>query len=142
MRNRHIMFITIEHRNLEIRKHVTTSCSGTKPFYKLWVKGFDIRRRDTILLCCLIHLAPISCDSYRAQIHLLRRSPKVDRLVWCLNFNSLTFFKSPTNLRALPVRDVTRTLSSRSVISGYCDISEWHVRPTRALPPTSRFAPN
>ena len=22
-----------EHRNLRIRKHVTTSCSGTKPFY-------------------------------------------------------------------------------------------------------------
>ena len=22
-----------EHRNLGIRKHVTTSCSGTKPFY-------------------------------------------------------------------------------------------------------------
>ena len=22
-----------EHRNLKIRKHVTTSCSGTKPFY-------------------------------------------------------------------------------------------------------------
>ena len=33
VRNGHIMFITIEHRNLEIRKHVTTSCSGTKPFY-------------------------------------------------------------------------------------------------------------
>ena len=33
VRNRHIMFITIEHRNLGIRKHVTTSCSGTKPFY-------------------------------------------------------------------------------------------------------------
>ena len=22
-----------EHRNLEIRKHITTSCSSTKPFY-------------------------------------------------------------------------------------------------------------
>ena len=33
VRNRHVMFITIEHRNLEIRKHVTTFCSGTKPFY-------------------------------------------------------------------------------------------------------------
>ena len=25
--------IYIEHRNLEIQKDVTTSCSGTKPFY-------------------------------------------------------------------------------------------------------------
>ena len=32
VRNRHIMFITIEDRNLEIRKHLT-SYSGTKPFY-------------------------------------------------------------------------------------------------------------
>ena len=37
VRNRHVMFINDrtykEHRNLGIRKHVTTSCSGTKPFY-------------------------------------------------------------------------------------------------------------
>ena len=40
MRNVRGTFITyicntsrIEHKNLEIRKHVTTSCSGTKPFY-------------------------------------------------------------------------------------------------------------
>ena len=32
VRKRHIMIITIEHRNLEIRKQVTTS-SATKPFY-------------------------------------------------------------------------------------------------------------
>ena len=56
----------IEHRNLEIRKHVTTSCSGTKPFYYFRVKGFDIRRRDTIFLCWLLHLplsraAPMAC---------------------------------------------------------------------------------
>ena len=63
-------------------------------------------------------------------------------LVWRPAFNSLTFFRFPTNLRALPVRDVTRTLSPRSVISGYCDISEWNVHPARALPPTSMFAPN
>ena len=31
--NGHRMLIMIEHRNLGIRKHVTTSCSGTKPFY-------------------------------------------------------------------------------------------------------------
>ena len=33
VRNGHIIIITIEHRNLGIRQHVTTSCSGTKPFY-------------------------------------------------------------------------------------------------------------
>ena len=80
--------------------------------------------------------------SYSSDPHLLWRAPKVDRLRPVSSLNSLTFFKSPTNLRALPVRDVTRTLSPRSVISGYCDISEWHVRPERALPPISRFAPN
>ena len=37
VQNRHVMFINDrtykEHRNLGIRKHVTTSCSGAKPFY-------------------------------------------------------------------------------------------------------------
>ena len=31
--NVHYYRIYKEHRNLGIRKHVTTSCSGTKPFY-------------------------------------------------------------------------------------------------------------
>ena len=78
----------------------------------------------------------------RANSSRLSEPQKSNLLVRRLVFNSLTLFKSPTNLRALPVRDVTRTLSPRSVISGYCDIFEWHVRPVRALPPTSRFAPN
>ena len=33
VRNRHVMFITTEHKEQESQKHVTTSCSGAKPFY-------------------------------------------------------------------------------------------------------------
>ena len=52
--NGHRMLITIEHiKNIGIRKHITTSCSGTKPFYQLWVEGFDVRRRDTIFYAVL-----------------------------------------------------------------------------------------
>ncbi len=67
---------------------------------------------------------------------------KSNLFVWRLVLNSLTFFKSHTNLRALPVRDVTLTLSLRFV-SDYWDISEWHVRSVRAhtLPPASRLHP-
>ena len=78
----------------------------------------------------------------RANSSRLSEPQKSNLLVRRLISNSLTFFKSPTNLHALPVRDVTHTLTPRSVISGYRDISEWHVRPARVLPPTSRFAPN
>ena len=79
-----------EHRNLGIRKHVTTSCSGTKPFYYFWVKSFDISRRDTILLCCLIHLASNSSGPHRAQVRLASASSERSltsglSLVSCLN---------------------------------------------------------
>ena len=98
-----------EHRNLEIRKHVTTSCSGTKPFYQLWVKGFDTRRRDTIFNAVLViwppsRAAPIGCK-FASRL----RAPKVDRLRPVSNLNSVTFFRFSQNLRALPVRDVTCT---------------------------------
>ena len=117
-----------EQRNLGIRKHVTTSCSGTKPFYQLWVKGFDVRREDTIFYAVLF-IWPLS----RAPPPIGRklasrlRAPKVDPSRLASSTRLFLSSNSHTNLRALPVRDVTRTLSPRFV-SEYCDI--WVIPPS------------
>ena len=74
--NGHRMLITIEHRNLGIRKHVTTSCSGTKPFYYLWIKGFGVRRRDTIFYAVLFIWPPSRAAPHRAQVRLAPASSK------------------------------------------------------------------
>ena len=91
------MFITIEHiKNIGISKFENTLrlvCSGTKPSYYFWVKGFDIRRRDTIFYAVLFiwppsRAAPIGCK-FASRL----RAPKVDppRLASStqLSFNSL-----------------------------------------------------
>ena len=121
----------VEHRNLRIRKHVTTSCSGTKPFYYFWVKGFVIRREaqsyySGFIIWPLSRAAPMARKFVSPQ-----RAPKVEPPRSASSFNSLSFLQIPQILRALPVREVIHTLSSRFV-SGYFDISEWHVRPPRA----------
>ena len=41
------LHISIEHRISKFEKHVTTSQFRYETFYYLWVKGFDIRKRDT-----------------------------------------------------------------------------------------------
>ena len=41
------LYIYIEHRNLETRKTFTTSLFRYETCYYFWVKGFDIRKRDT-----------------------------------------------------------------------------------------------
>ena len=93
MRNGHIMFITIEHRNLRIRKHVTTSCSGTKPFYQLWVKGFDVRRWDSIFYAVLFIWPPTRADPHRAQVRLASASSKSRSFSFGVEFPTLSFFK-------------------------------------------------
>ena len=76
--NGHRMFITIEHNNLGIRKHLTTSCSGTKPFYYLWVKGFDVRRRDTIFYGVLFIWPPSWAAPIGRKFASRLRAPKID----------------------------------------------------------------
>ena len=118
-----------EHRNLEIRKHVTTLS------YR-----FRHKEERHNLLCCLIHLAPISSGPHRAQVRIASASSKSRSS----SFSVLTFFKFfSTNLCALPVRDVTRTpspVSSRTIVTS---LSDTFVRPRApAFTPASMFAPN
>ena len=146
LQNGHRMLVTYihnvhiensEHRNLEIRKHVMTSCSGTKPFYYFWVKGFNIRREtqsfyDGFFIWLLSRAAPMACKFVSAQ-----RAPKVKPPRSTSSFNSLTFFEIPKILRALLVRDVTCTLSlisssqaimtSLSHMSALCACTRYHL---------------
>ena len=62
---------------------------------------------------------------WHANSSHLSEPQKTNLLVRRLASNSLNFLQIPKNLHALPVRDVTRTLSSCFIL-GYCDISEWH----------------
>ena len=129
MQNGHLMLIAIEHRNLEIRKHVTTSCSGTKPFYKLWVRGLDIRRRDTMFFAVLFIWPPSRAPPppLRAQVCLPSASSKSRSFSLASITQVSNFLQISTNPCALPVRDVTRTPSpvlSRSIVT-----SEWHLHP-------------
>ena len=116
-----------EHRNLEIRKHVTTSCSGTKPFYYLWVKGFDIRR-ETQSYYSLFIIWPLSRAVTMARKFVSpQRAPKVEPLRSAFSFNSFNFLQIPKNLHALPVSDVTRTSSpvssSQTIVTSLSDMS-------------------
>ena len=136
VQNGHQMLVTylhnVEHRNLEIRKQVTTSCSGTKPFYYFWVKGFDIRRETQsfyagFFIWPLSHAAPMA-----HKFVLPQRAPKVKPPHSASSFNSLTFFEIPKILCALSVHDITCTLSpvssSQAIVTSLSDMSALCVR--------------
>ena len=130
-----------EHRNPGIRKHITTPCSGTKPFYWLWVKGFDVRGRDTIFYAVLFIWPPTRAALIGRSFASRLRAPKVDPSRLASNFQLFNFFRFSQNLRALSVRDVTRTLSTRFVSDNY-DI--WVIPPSisaPALTPASMLHP-
>ena len=136
MRNGH-MFITIEHiKNIGISKlenMYRLVCSGTKPFYYFWVKGFDTRRRDIIFDVVVFiwppsRAAPIGCK-FTSRL----RAPKVDPPRLASSTQLSNFLQILANHRALLVRDVTRTLSP-PFVSDYCDISEWHLHPPARTP--------
>ena len=121
-----------EHRNLEIRKHVTTSLFRYETF--LLLLSFDTRREIQsfyagFFIWPLSRVAPMACKFVAPQ-----RTPKVEPPRSASNFNSLNFLQIPKILRALPVDDVTRTSSpvssSQAIVTS---LSE------RALPPASRL---
>ena len=138
----HIYIYHIEHRNLEIRKHVTTSLFRYETFfYYFWVKGFNIRRETQsfyagFFICPLSRAAPMARKFVSPQ-----RAPKVEPPRSASSFNSLTFFKFPPNPPRASGAWRHPHFVTRFIISGYCDISEWHVRSVcaRALPPASKL---
>ena len=137
-----------EHRNVEIRKHVTTSCSGTKPFYYFWVKGFDIRRRDTLFYAVLFIWPPSRAASIGHKFASRLRARKVDppRLVSSVQLsNFLQISHKPP--RASGAWHHPHPVTPFRHLGLLWHL--WVARPpcalvttARSLPPTSRFAPN
>ena len=120
-----------QRQNTGISKFENTQrlvCSGTKPFYYFWVKGFDIRRRDTIL-----HAVPPIWPPSRAaptgrKVAPRPRAPKVDPPRLASSFQLPNFLSILHKL----LRASGAWRHSHSVtrfVSDYCDISEWHFRP-------------
>ena len=66
------LHIYIEHRILKFEKHVTTSQFRYESFYYLWVKGFDIRKRDTHSSYCGFFICPPTPH----VLHPPQRSPR------------------------------------------------------------------
>ena len=131
VRNRHVMFINDrtykEHRNLNIRKHVTTSCSGTKPFYQPWVKGFDVRRRDTIFYAVLFIWPPTQVAPIGRTFASRLRAPTSILLVWRLKPDS--YFLQILTQTSACFRCVTSPAPCHPVSSRTVMTSEWHLHP-------------
>ena len=127
----------LEHWNLEIRK-TRKDFSVQVLLLPLSLKVLRHKERDTIFLCWLFHLAPVS----RKFVSPLRaRESQPSRLA--SSFSSSNFLRNPQN----PSRTSGAWRHSHSVtlflISSYCDISEWQVRSARARVNTCiKFAPN
>ena len=62
------MSIKIEHKITKFEKYLTTSQFSYETFYYLWVKGFDIRKRDTHSFYSGFFICP--------PPHLVRHQPK------------------------------------------------------------------
>ena len=131
------MFITYIHRTLESRNTKNTYdflVQVLNFFLPLSLKVLRHKERDThsfysgFFICLPSRAAPVA----RKFVWPLR-TPKVDtfRSVSSSQLNSLTFSKSPKS--SVHFRCVTSSaLSSPVSHLGYWDISEWHVRSTRA----------
>ena len=133
-----IPYIYKEHRNLEIRKHITTSLFRYETFYYLWVKGFDIRRETQSLYAVFI-IWPLSRAAPIARkFAWLRRASESRPSRPASSFNSVTFFEIPQILRALPVRDVIRSPSScSSSLAIVTSLSDTSALCAHALTPAS-----
>ena len=125
--NGHRMLITIEHRNLGIRKHVTTSCSDKKPFYWLWVKGLDVRRRDIIFYAVLFIWPPTRAAPIARTFASRLRAPKSILLVWRLvpdSFSLQILTQTSARFRRVTSSAPCHLGSFRTIMT-----SEWHLHP-------------
>ena len=126
------MFITIEHiKNIGISKFENTwrlLVQVRNPFITFELKVSTQGEWHNLFMLASSSGPNLLRHPWRANSSRLSEPKKSTVFVQCLVSTLLNFFKSPANLHALLVRDITRTLSPRSVITGYCDISEWHVR--------------
>ena len=82
-----------EHRNLEIRKHVTTSCSGTKFFFINVELKVSTQGGETIFCAALFIWSPSRAAPIGRKFASRLRAPKVDPSRLASNYQLLTFFR-------------------------------------------------
>ena len=111
------IYIFIEHRDLETRKTSMNSQFRYETFFQ-----HKEREAQSFYLGFFI-CPPISCDTSPRPLRASESQPS--RLVSSLN--SPNFLQIPQFLRALPVRDVIRTLQprfpSRAIVTSLSDTS-------------------
>ena len=137
VRNRHTMFITIEHKNLGHSKHVKTSRPGTKPLHQLWVKGLETRRRDTILYAVPFIRNPSRTAPTGHKLAPRLRAPKIDPSRLASNIQLPNFLQiltqisarfrcvtSPTPCQPVSPRTIVTSLSDMSAL---CALTRYHL---------------
>ena len=128
-----ILWLHKEHRKLRTQESQNSKTRKDffvqvrNPFYYFWVKGFDIRR-ETQSFYAGFFIWPLSRAAPMARKFVSpQRAPKVEPPRSASSFNSSNFLQILKNLRALPVRDVTRTLSpvssSQAIVTFLSDMS-------------------
>ena len=124
------LHIYIEHRNLEIRKTCNDFFVQVRTFLlPLSVKVLRHQERGTLFLFWLFHLP--TPNTYRTRYKGLREQVKVNRLVRCL-VSTKWLFKNLPKSSALFWCVTSPAFRNPASNVGYYDISEWHVRSTRA----------
>ena len=136
MRNGHIMFIYIyiEHRNHETRKNTYDFFVQVRNFLlPLSLKVLRHKERDTHSFYTGFFVALSRAKPAQGLWPDFGEQAKANRLLPRQDSTQLThFFKIPKILRARWRSITSPTLGSPVSHLGYCDISEWHVRSTRA----------
>ena len=148
MWNVHRMSIKIEHRNLEIRKiHNDFSVQVRNFSVQVWnfllpLKVLRHKEREAQSFYSGFFICPLPSHVTLAQG--LREQAKANHFIRCLVSTLLTnFFKIfPNPLRTSGAWHHSHCLTLFP-ISGYCDISEWHIHSVRARMNTCvNVAPN
>ena len=131
--NGHIMFINIEHRNLETRKTRNDFLVQVQNFLlPLSLKVLRHKERDTHSFYSGFFICP---PSRATPAQGLREQTKVNRLLPRQFSTQLTdFFKIPKSSARFWCM-TSFALASPVSHLGYCDISEWHVHSVCAWTP-------
>ena len=122
-------YIKTEHRNLERRKiRNDFSVQVRNVLLPLRLKVLRHKEREAQSFYSGFFICPPPTRvSPTTKVSTSKRKPTVFPRGRS-HLKSLTFSKSPKILRALPMHDLIRTRQPPFSVSGYCDISEWHVR--------------
>ena len=130
-----------EHRNLEIRKHETTSLFMCETFLLLLSWRFRHKERHNLFMPASSSGPYLVRHPWRANSSPLSKPQKSNLLIRRLVSTVTNFLRNPQNPPRASGAWRHPHFVPRFIISGYCDISAWHVHSVHAhaLPPASRL---